>query len=78
MLPTSYFGTLKVDSLTDPDAIAAVIPDLARLRIAIFREFPYLYDGSLDYETDYLKLYATTPGAIVVTARDQAAEGSAR
>lgn len=36
----------------------------------MFREFPYLYDGSLAYETTYLKLYATAPGAIVVVAYD--------
>ena len=64
--------TIAIASLTEPDAIAAVIPDLARLRISVFREFPYLYDGSLDYEADYLKLYARTPGAIVVTAQDEA------
>ncbi len=74
MLSASQIGTVTVKSLTDPAAIAAVISDLARLRIAVFREFPYLYDGSLDYETGYLKLYSTTPGAIVVTARDQAAD----
>lgn len=68
VLPISQ--TVTITPLTDPAAIAAVIPDLARLRIGVFREFPYLYDGSLDYESAYLKLYATTPGAIVVIARD--------
>ena len=41
--------SISIESLTDSDAISAVIPDLARLRIGVFREFPYLYDGSLDY-----------------------------
>ncbi len=27
---------------------------LGKLRIRVFREFPYLYDGSLEYERDYL------------------------
>jgi GNAT superfamily N-acetyltransferase len=64
--------SISIESLTDSDAISAVIPDLARLRIGVFREFPYLYDGSLDYEAEHLKLYAKTAGAVVVTARDGA------
>jgi len=65
--------SITVESLTDSEAIAAVIQDLARLRIGIFREFPYLYDGSLAYEAEYLKLYAKTASSVVVTARDAAA-----
>lgn len=68
-------GGLRLDSLTEPSAILAAVPDLARLRIGVFREFPYLYDGSLDYEREYLRIYAETPGAIVVTARDPADGG---
>ena len=34
--------SITVESLTDSEAIAAVISDLARLRIGVFREFPYL------------------------------------
>ena len=30
--------------------IAAVVDDLARLRIEVFREFTYHYDGDEDYE----------------------------
>jgi len=44
--------------------------DLARLRIAVFRDYPYLYDGSLDYEHDYLRTYASVPGSVVVLALD--------
>ncbi len=65
-------GGLWLESLTAPDAIRAIVPELARLRIGVFREFPYLYDGSLEYERDYLRIYAEAPGAIVVTARDPA------
>lgn len=38
--------------------IAEVFEPLARLRIAVFRDWPYLYEGSLDYEMDYLKTYS--------------------
>lgn len=42
--------------------------DLARLRIAVFREFPYLYDGSLAYEERYLRTYVETAQSIAVLA----------
>ncbi|AGT10143.1 hypothetical protein [Paracoccus aminophilus] len=51
------------------DAVGAALDDLARLRIAVFRHWPYLYDGDLDYERDYLKVYQS-PGAVVVAAYD--------
>lgn len=37
-----------------------VIPflnDLGRLRIEIFRDFPYLYAGRMEYESDYTNMY---------------------
>lgn len=49
-------------------ALEAALPELARLRITVFREWPYLYDGSLDYEQRYLRTYAATPGAVVIGA----------
>ncbi|GAA4409381.1 GNAT family N-acetyltransferase [Nibrella viscosa] len=39
------------------EEIGQVVDDLAALRIRVFRDFPYLYDGSFDYEKDYLKPY---------------------
>ena len=53
-------------------ALLPLLPDLARLRITVFRAFPYLYDGDEAYGRDYLKLYAETPGAAVAVARDGA------
>lgn len=44
--------------------------ELAALRIAVFREYPYLYEGNLDYEMRYLTRYARTPGSSLVIARD--------
>ena len=58
---------LTFRSLTG-DAIAPVLDDLARLRIAVFRDWPYLYDGDPAYEARYLAGYAGNPRAIVVTA----------
>jgi GNAT superfamily N-acetyltransferase len=54
-------------------AVEPVISDLARLRIAVFRDFPYLYDGDLDYERKYLRKFAQLPESTVVVARDDAA-----
>ncbi len=43
---------------------------LAELRIAVFRDFPYLYDGSLEYEERYLRTYANSPDSVIVLVRD--------
>lgn len=51
-------------------AIAPYIDDLARLRLTVFREFPYLYDGNLDYEAEYLATYARSGRSLVVLALD--------
>ncbi len=58
---------MRVEVLTG-DAIVAVLDDLARLRITVFRDFPYLYDGSLDYERDYMRSYVTSKTAVLVGA----------
>lgn len=52
------------------EAIAPHIDDLARLRIEVFRAFPYLYDGDLAYERDYLNTYARSPESLFVLALD--------
>ncbi len=47
---------LRVESLTGAEA-KKYFEELARLRIEIFREYPYLYDGTPDYEKPYLERY---------------------
>jgi len=49
---------------------APVVPDLARLRIEVFREFPYLYEGTLEHEQSYLRTYLACPASVLVVARD--------
>ncbi len=46
------------------------IPDLARLRIQVFRDWPYLYEGDEAYERRYLETYLRSPRSIVVLALD--------
>ena len=50
--------------------VAPHIDDLARLRIEVFRAFPYLYEGSPDYERTYLATYASSPESLFVLAFD--------
>ena len=65
-------GRAVVETLAG-EAVEQAIPDLARLRIAVFRDFPYLYDGDLDYERRYLRKFAQLPESTLVVARDGAA-----
>lgn len=58
---------LRVISLTGAE-IAAVLEPLADLRIRVFRDFPYLYDGDHAYEAWYLRRFAAAPEAMVVAA----------
>jgi GNAT superfamily N-acetyltransferase len=50
--------------------ILHVLQPLARLRIAVFRDFPYLYEGSIAYELDYLQTYVRSSRAMVYAAWD--------
>ncbi len=51
-------------------AITDHVGDVAALRIAVFRDWPYLYDGTLDYERQYVATYRDHPGALLVGAFD--------
>ena len=64
--------TISVRPLTG-EALLAALPDLARLRIAVFRDWPYLYDGTLAYEQDYMARFGASEGAVIVAACDGAA-----
>lgn len=48
----------------------SLLPELAQLRIAVFREWPYLYAGDLAYEQEYLSVYGQSAGSVFVIARD--------
>lgn len=60
---------IEVRSLTGQE-IADHEADVAALRIAVFRDWPYLYDGSLDHERQYVASYRDRPGALLVGAFD--------
>ncbi|MEO0543809.1 MAG: GNAT family N-acetyltransferase [Pseudomonadota bacterium] len=52
------------------DEAVACFDQLADLRITVFREWPYLYDGDLAYERDYLATYFESPNAFIAGVFD--------
>ncbi|XOZ34761.1 GNAT family N-acetyltransferase [Halomonadaceae bacterium KBTZ08] len=52
------------------DAIRPWVRDVAALRIRVFREWPYLYDGDMAYEEQYLDTYVQSPRSVLVLALD--------
>lgn len=60
---------LKILRLKGQD-IFPFIHELAKLRIEIFKSYPYLYDGDLDYEYNYLNTYVKCKESIMVIALD--------
>lgn len=46
------------------------LKDIAELRIAVFREFPYLYDGDIHYEMNYLQAYVNSPHSLILLIKD--------
>ncbi|MDO6484022.1 GNAT family N-acetyltransferase [Shimia thalassica] len=51
-------------------ALDTALDDVALLRINVFRAFPYLYDGDLEYERTYLNAYRESDRAVLVGAFD--------
>ena len=61
---------IEVRPLTG-DELAEHLPALAVLRIAVFSDYPYLYDGDAEYEHRYLAEYAAAPNAVLVAAFEE-------
>lgn len=60
---------IRIERWSGP-ALEQFIPELARLRIEVFRDFPYLYDGDIDYEKKYLQTYIDCLDSVIVIAFD--------
>jgi len=58
---------IEVRALTRHE-LAARIDDIAALRINVFRDWPYLYDGDPEYERRYLRPYLDSPHSVVAGA----------
>lgn len=61
--------TTHVETFTGA-TIGPYLDDVAHLRIAVFRAFPYLYDGDVGYEARYLQTYSHSPESLFVLAFD--------
>ena len=48
------------------EEIVPYIDAVSAFRIRYFREFPYLYAGSLSYEKEYMKGYSQEPQALLI------------
>lgn len=55
-------------------AIPPLLPALSRLRIAVFRAWPYLYDGDAAQEEAYLASFLAGTDAALLVLRDAAGE----
>ncbi len=60
---------MLIRTFTGP-SVTAYLPAVAALRIAVFRDYPYLYDGDPAYEASYLATYAKSAGSVFVLAFD--------
>lgn len=63
-------GTMVRTEFFAGAAMQPYLPALSRLRIAVFRDWPYLYDGSLENEQRHLAAFAAAPGAGLAVAFD--------
>lgn len=61
--------TIRFESLTGQPS-RQLLDQLSSLRLTVFREWPYLYDGNATSEAEYLGTFAAAPGAIIVGAFD--------
>jgi GNAT superfamily N-acetyltransferase len=62
-------STITLEALSGA-ALAPRLDAVAKLRIAVFRDWPYLYEGDVGYEREYLDAYLRSPNSMVVLARD--------
>ena len=57
---------LRVRTLTPENGLHDHIGDLADLRVRVFRDWPYLYDGGPEQERDYLAHFTQADGAVCI------------
>lgn len=62
-------ANLSTKTLLGPE-LEPWLGDVAWLSMKVFRDFPYLYNGSLDYERQYLQTYVESDSALCVLAFD--------
>ena len=55
---------IRIERWSGP-ALEQFIPELARLRIEVFRDFPYLYDGDMIMKRNIYRLILIAPKALL-------------
>jgi len=61
---------LKYHRLKGCEGRKYIVP-LAELRLKVFHDFPYLYEGSLEYEERYLETYFKAQNSFIFLVEDQ-------
>lgn len=61
--------SLRIEKLSG-EQIHPYLSELANLRMKIFREYPYLYEGHIDYEKKYLQTYLDSQNSNLILAID--------
>ena len=64
-------SAVVIKTLTGSE-ITVSLDRLAQLRISVFREYPYLYEGDMAFELRYMREFATAPEAVLVAVHDGA------
>lgn len=50
--------------------VLSYIDDLAKLRLTVFKEYPYLYQGNMEYELKYLQTYVACKESVLVIVKN--------
>ncbi|MBL8263645.1 MAG: GNAT family N-acetyltransferase [Xanthomonadaceae bacterium] len=61
--------SIRIERFTGP-GVRPHLDAVAALRIAVFHDWPYLYDGDIAYEREYLEAYAASADSMFVLAFD--------
>lgn len=64
------FPRIQIRRCTGADEIRRHLDAVAALRIDVFRDWPYLYDGNIAYEREYLEAYVGSNDSVFVLAFD--------
>jgi GNAT superfamily N-acetyltransferase len=67
---TAAFPRIQIRRCIGGEEIRWYIDAVAALRIEVFRDWPYLYDGGIAYEREYLEAYAASDDSVFVLAFD--------
>jgi len=66
---------VRVEAVTD-EGLTGVLDAVAELRLSVFAEWPYLYEGTAAEERSYLSALALSSGAVCVVAIDDERGGA--